>query len=62
MHNVQVLTGTGGCSKYLCKFIEKIDEQNYAVVLVDRSGKLAIKATFLHNNKVTSEKWVKIKI
>ena len=56
MHNVQVLTGTGGCYKYLCKFIAKIDEQNCAVVLVDRSGKLAAKATFLHNTKVTSSK------
>ena len=32
MQNIQRLTGTGGCSKYVCKYIGKIDEQNYVVV------------------------------
>ena len=56
MQNIQVLTGRGGCSKYVCKFIAKIDEQNYVVVIADGSFKLVTKATFLHNTKVTSSK------
>ena len=61
MQNFQVLTGTGGCSKYVCKYIEKIDENNYVVVLVDGSGKLVTKATFLYNIKVTHSKIGKYK-
>ena len=56
MQNVQRLTGAGGCSKYVCKYIAKIDEQNYVIVYVDGEGKLITKATFLHNTKVTSSK------
>ena len=61
MQNVKVLTGTGGCSKYLCKYIEKIDENSYVVVLVDGSGKLVTKARFLYNIQVTSSKIGKYK-
>eukprot|EP00957_Ditylum_brightwellii_P198748 15149064-Ditylum_brightwellii.AAC.1 len=32
MQNVQRLTGTGRCSKYICKYIANIDEQNYVVI------------------------------
>ena len=53
MQNIKVLTGTGGCSK--------IDENNYVVVLVDGSGKLVTKATFLYNIKVTHPKIGKYK-
>ena len=52
MQNFQVLTGTGGCSKYVCKYISKIDEQNYVVVIVYGSGKSVTQATLLHNAKV----------
>ena len=55
MYNVQVLTGIGGCYKYVCKYIVKNDKY-YGVVLVDGSGKLVTKATFLHNTKVMSSK------
>ena len=61
IRNVQVLTYIGGCYKYVCKYIAIIDEQNYGVVLFDRSGKLVTKATFLQNNKVTSSKMVEYK-
>ena len=56
MQNVQRLTGTGGCSKYVCKYIAKIDEQNYVVILVNGEGRLVTQATFLHNTKITSSK------
>ena len=29
MQNIQYLTQTGGVNKYVCKYIGKIDEQNY---------------------------------
>ena len=56
MQNVQRLKGSGGTSKYLCKYIAKIDEQNYCVIEVDGQSRLVSKATFLHNTKVTSSK------
>ena len=56
MQNVQRLTGTGGCAKYVCKYIAKIDEKNYVVIMVDGEGRLVTQATFLHNTKITSSK------
>ena len=56
IQNAQRLTGTGGCSKYVYKYISKIDEQNYVAIEVNGEGRLVTKATFLHNTKVTSSK------
>ena len=56
MQDVQVLTGTGGCSKYVLKYIAKINEQNYCIVDVNGDGELVTKSHFLHNTKVTSSK------
>ena len=56
MQNIQRLTRNGGCSKYVCKYIAKIDEQNYVVVKVDGQGQLVTQANFLHNTKVLSSK------
>ncbi len=56
MQNVQRLNGSGGCSKYVCKYIAKIDEQNYVIIEVDGVGQLVSKASFLHNTKVSSSK------
>ena len=72
MQNIQLLTQTGGVNKYVCKYISKIDEQNYVVVKANgtdgkgskiysgnnknRSAMLMTKSTFLHNTKVTSSK------
>lgn len=56
MQNVQRLVGTGGCSKYICKYIAKLDEQNYVVIEVDGEDKLVTQATYLHNTKVSSSK------
>ena len=38
MQNVQQLTGTGGCSKYICNYISKIEKQTYVVIEVDGQG------------------------
>ena len=61
IRNAQLITGTGVCSKYVCKYIVKIDKQNYFVVLADGSGKLVTKARFLYNIQVTSSKIGKYK-
>jgi hypothetical protein len=58
MQNIQVLTQCGGVNKYVCKYIAKLDEQNYVVVRTDKqkNGCLVNIATFLHNTKVTTTK------
>ena len=54
MQNIQTLTDCGGVNKYVCKYVGKIDEQNYAVVYVDGKGQLVTKGQFLHNTKITT--------
>lgn len=56
MQNAQQLTECGGVNKYVCKYIGKIDENNYVVVNVDGKGQLVTKAVFLHNTKVVTSK------
>ena len=56
MQNIQTLTDCGGVNKYVCKYIGKIDEQNYVVVYVDSKGQLATKGQFLHNTKIATSK------
>ena len=56
MQNIQVLTQSGGVNKYVCKYIGKIDKQNYIIVSTNGTGKLVIKSTFLHNTKISSSK------
>ena len=55
MQNVQLIRGCGGYNKYICKYIAKIDEQNYVVVSVHQNanGKLVTKSSFLHNTKIS---------
>ena len=43
MQTIQQLNGTGSCTKYLCKYIANIDEQNYVVVWVNREVRLVTK-------------------
>ena len=45
-----------GVNKYACKYIWKIDGNNYDVVVVEgsNSGLLITKATLLHNTKFSS--------
>ena len=56
MQNIQMLTDCGGVNKYVCKYIGKIDEQNYFVVYVDGRGQLVTKGQFLHNTKISTSK------
>ena len=56
MQNIQMLTDCGGVNKYVCKYIGKIDEQNYVVMHVYGRGQLVTKGQFLHNTKITSSK------
>ena len=59
MQNIQCLTQTGGVNKYVCKYIGKIDEQNYIVVQANNRGSsncsgsssLYTNSSFLHNTK-----------
>ena len=54
MQNLQRLLGAGGCSKYVCKYIAKVDEQNYLVVEIEGKRQLVTKAYFLHNTKLST--------
>ena len=56
MQNVQLIRGTGGCNKYVCKYIAKVDEQNYVVVSTNENlrDRLKVTAEFLHNTKISS--------
>ena len=56
MQNIQMLTDCGGVNKYVCKYIGKIDEQNYVVMHVDGKGQLVSKGQFLHNTKISTSK------
>lgn len=56
MQNVQRLVGAAGVAKYVCKYIAKVDEKNYIVVLVNGQEKFTTQAHFLHNTKVTASK------
>ena len=58
MQNIQLIKGTGGCNKYVCKYVGKIDEQNFVVVKANPNdnGNLITQSNFLHNTKVTGSK------
>ena len=58
MQNIQVITDSGGCNKYIIKYIGKIDSQNFAIVHTDShsNGRLITKATHIHNSKLSSSK------
>ena len=56
--NAQVITQTYGCNKFICKYVGKIDEQNYVVVSTsgNKNGSLITIATFLNNTNISSPK------
>ena len=58
MQNVQYLIQCAGLNKYVCKYVGKIDEQNYVVVFANnkKNGRLMTQSTFLHNTKIASSK------
>ena len=58
MHNIQCLSGSGGSCKYCCKYVGKIDKNNYCTVSTYADGSLIRREIFLHNTKrVTSDKF-----
>lgn len=57
MQNAQILTHSGGSKKYCCKYVSKVDEQNYTVVKVNNAGQLVTRTEFLANTKVSSSKY-----
>ena len=54
--NCQLLTEAGGCCKYFCKYLAKINKQNYINILMDNKKKFsyASNSTYLHNTKFAS--------
>ena len=56
MQNIQWLTTSGGLNKYICKYIGKIDENNYVIIRAHPHdpGRLVCQTIFLHNTKITS--------
>ena len=56
MQNVQCLMYSAGANKYICKYIGKMDENNYTVVSTDahKNGTLISQTTFLHNTKIAT--------
>ena len=59
MQNIQRLTATGGCNKYVVKYLSKIDEQNYVIISTDvhKNGVLKTREEFIHNSKISSSKY-----
>lgn len=58
MQNIQVLCGAGGGScKYCCKYVGKVDKNNYCSIASTNDGGLIRRDNMLHNTKqVTSDK------
>ena len=51
MHNIQCLSGLGGSYKYYCKYVGKIDKNNYCTVSTSADGSLIRSEMFLHYTK-----------
>ena len=54
--NFQLLTEARGCCKHFCKYISKIDKQNYINILMNNEKKVlyASSSTYIRNKKRTS--------
>ena len=53
MQSVQALDRTNGLTKYVCKYIGKFDEGNYAILCKDvHTDKWVLGKIHLHNTKV----------
>ena len=54
MQNVQRLDQAGGCCKYACKYLAKIDKQNYITISInnEKKGTFESNSTYLHNTKI----------
>ena len=57
MQNAQALDHTNGLTKYVCKYISKFDEGNYAFLMQDiHTGELVLGKVHLHNTKIVRSK------
>lgn len=56
MQNIQILKNCSSVNIYFCKYIGKIDEQNYVVIYVDEKGQLFSKGQFIHKTKISTSK------
>jgi predicted GIY-YIG superfamily endonuclease len=57
MQNCQRLDEAGGCCKYTCKYLGKIDKQNYVTISMSKTkkdGSIQSNSTYLHNTKITA--------
>ena len=56
MQNIQCLFQTNGLNKYICKYIAKIDENNYIIIRAHPHdpGILIAQSVFLHNTKIST--------
>jgi hypothetical protein len=55
MHNAQVISQSNGTSKYICKYVTKIDEGNKAILFSNsRTEDIRVGSQFLHNTKINT--------
>jgi hypothetical protein len=55
MHNAQVISQSNGTSKYICKYVTKIDEGNKAILFSNsRTEDIRVGSQFLHNTKIAT--------
>ena len=55
MHNAQVISQSNGTSKYICKYVTKIDEGNKAILFSNsRTEDIRVGSQFLHNTKIVT--------
>lgn len=57
MQNIQVLAGTNGVTKYVTKYISKVDDGNMTLLLQDiHTGEFILGKIHLHNTKIVRSK------
>ncbi len=55
MHNSQVISQSNGTSKYICKYVTKIDEDNKEILFSNsRTEDIRVGLQFLHNTKIAT--------
>ena len=58
MQNAQLLDHINGLSKYICKYVCKLDDGNYVILSQDiHSGQFVLGKTHLHNTKIVTSKY-----
>ena len=55
MHNTQVISKSNGTSKYICKYVTKIDKGNKEILFSNsRTEDICVGLQFLHNTKIAT--------